>query len=118
MLCCHLVLSGIGGWRHLNNSILPLHSNLNLILRQHDIQIPPLQIARDGDRNFDVADGLGPFVGKLGLFGVFAGLAVFFFLFADGSFGGGGGFFIGHCCLGFGWVRSRYVVKCWKWKGR
>lgn len=94
---------------YLNNSLLPLHSNLNLILRQHDIQIPTLQIPRDRDRNVDIADGLSPFVGKLGLFGVFAGLAVLFFLFAGGGFGGGGGFFVGH--FGFWFLVWVWMVK-------
>lgn len=99
-LRCSLVFVRYRWMAHLNNSLLSLHSNLDLILGQHDIQIPALQIPRHRDRNFDVADGLGPFVGELGLFGVFASLAVFFFLFAGGGFGGGGGFFVSHYCLG------------------
>ena len=52
---------------HLNDSILSLDPRFHTILRNLDIQILALEVARDLNRNFQVGDCLRPFVGQLAL---------------------------------------------------
>ena len=77
---------GVGG-TYVDDRILTLNTNADASFRQRHVHISALESARDGDRDVDVADGLGPFVGELGLHGVFLGLALFFGAVALGDLG-------------------------------
>lgn len=73
---------------YLNQRLLSLDRHLDLGLGHHNVHVATLDIGRNGDGHVDVADGLSPFVGKLGLFGVFLGLALFFLAFTLGDIAG------------------------------
>jgi len=95
-------LSGLGisrgrrsGGKYIYYGCLPFYAGFEAGFRDEDAKVAAAEVGGDGDGDVEVADGLGPFVGELGLFRGFfgAGLGVFFLAFL----GGGGG---GHCYCG------------------
>lgn len=86
-VCCCYTIIKVSFWMlaYINNRLLPLHPNLDLRLREHNVQILALHRRWHRHRYVRVADRLRPFVGQLGLFGIFFGLAFLLLLFAPGD---------------------------------
>lgn len=62
---------------YLNHSFLPFNPRLNTILPNLHIEILALEVSRHFNRDFEVGDGLGPFVRER---------ALLFLLFGFGGF--------------------------------
>jgi hypothetical protein len=69
------------GEGYIDDGLLAFEADLQLRLREHDVQVAALDVGGDGDGDVDVGDRLGPFVGERRLLGVF-------FRFGGRVFGG------------------------------
>ena len=59
------------GEGYIDDGLLAFEADLQLRLREHDVQVAALDVGGDGDGDVDVGDRLGPFVGERRLLGVF-----------------------------------------------
>ena len=73
---------------YLDEWLLPLNPNADLGLGQCHVHITTFNIGRDRRRHLNVADCLGPFVGKLGLLRFLASLALFLLAVSVSQFSG------------------------------
>lgn len=76
-----------GATTHLDNRLLAFDRNPDPGFCQGHLHVAALDVCGNGRADIHVANGLRPFVGKLGLLGLLAGLALLLFVLASGQLG-------------------------------